>query len=175
MAEILSTLSVISFIVAGVCLVLAIFFWFFFSIPTVIGDLSGRTARKSIARMRAANEKTGSKAYKASKTNAERGKLTGTMPDSEKLSKKKADSDDSRPETGLLSENKAINPGSDETELLAGDETVMLEAETTGLLIDEDATAPLNIPSQKPVKRVGGKKLTMLDDVMLIHTEEVIG
>ena len=107
MAQTLQTLSIISFAVAGVCLVLAIFFWFFFKIPTVIGDLSGRTARKSIAKMRAANEKTGAKSYKESKTNAERGKLTGTMPDSGKLKKKITASDDGKPETGLLAENKA--------------------------------------------------------------------
>ena len=70
MAQTLQTLSIISFAVAGVCLVLAVFFWFFFKIPIVIGDLSGRTARKSIAKMRAANEKSGAKSYKESKTNA---------------------------------------------------------------------------------------------------------
>ena len=81
MAETLQTLSIISFAVAAACFVLAIFLWFFFKIPTVIGDLSGRTARKSIAQMRAANEKSGVKSYKESKTNAERGKVTATMPD----------------------------------------------------------------------------------------------
>ena len=80
MAQTLQTLSVISFVIAGACLVLAVFFWLFFKIPTVIGDLSGRTAKKSIAKMRAANEKTGTKSYKESRINAERGKLTGTIP-----------------------------------------------------------------------------------------------
>ena len=69
MADTLSTLSVISFAVAAVCLVLAVFLGVFFKIPTVISDLSGRTARKSIAKMRTANEKTGVKTYQASKTN----------------------------------------------------------------------------------------------------------
>lgn len=35
-----------------------------FKIPIVIGDLSGRTAKKSIERMRLNNEKTGNKSYK---------------------------------------------------------------------------------------------------------------
>ena len=48
MAETLSILSIVSFAVAGASFMLAVFFWFFFKIPTVIGDLSGRTARKSI-------------------------------------------------------------------------------------------------------------------------------
>ena len=53
MAETLSMLSIISFIVAGVALAVAIFLWIFFKIPRVIGDLSGRNARKSIASVRA--------------------------------------------------------------------------------------------------------------------------
>lgn len=167
MAETLSLLSFVSFAVAGVCLVLAVFFWFFFRIPTVIGDLTGRTARKSIAKMRAANEKTGAKSYKESKINSERGRLTGTMPDSEKLSKKKKSEDNERPETGLLADNKA--------ETIDSEETGMLYSETTGLLIDENATAPLDLSVQHTVKRTGGKKLVMLDEVMLIHTDEVIG
>ena len=167
MAQTLQTLSIISFAVAGVCLVLAIFFWFFFKIPTVIGDLSGRTARKSIAKMRAANEKTGAKSYKESKTNAERGKLTGTMPDSGKLKKKTTASDDGKPETGLLAENKADG--------LESEATGVLESETTGLLIDENATAPLDVPSHNPIVRTGGKKLEIIEEVILVHTEEVIG
>lgn len=173
MAETLSTLSTISFAVAGVSLALAIFFWFFFKIPTVIGDLSGRTARKSIAKMRAANEKTGAKSYKESKTNAARGKLTGTMPDSEKLSKKKILDDDQRPETGLLAENRADGVNTEETGIL-DEATGILDSEATGLLVDENATEPLVTPTQTYSKRTGGMKLTMLEEVMLIHTNEVI-
>lgn len=166
MAELLSTLSIISFIIAGVCLVISVFLWIFFKIPTVIGDLSGRNARKSIARMRAANEKSGSKSYKESKTNAERGKLTDTMQHSKKL-KQKQDSSADRPDTGLLNDNRADTPLSEATE--------MLESETTGLLVDENATAPLDNPvHHKPTNREGGVKLKMLDEVLLIHTDEVI-
>lgn len=165
MAETLQLLSIISFAVAAACLVLAMFLWFFFRIPDVIGDLSGRTARKSIAKMRAANEKSGSKSYKESKANAERGKLTGTMPG---IQGKKTDNlDENKPETGLLNENKA--------EGLESEAIGMLESETTGLLVDDDATAPLNMPEQKPKEKIGGKKLKMIEEVILIHTDEVIG
>ena len=81
MAEILHTLSIISFVVAGVLFALAVVLWFGFKIPDVIGDLTGRTARKSIAKMRSANEKTGIKYYKQSATNVKRGKLTVTASD----------------------------------------------------------------------------------------------
>lgn len=173
MADILSIVSLVSFILSGVAFVLAILFFILFRIPSVIGDLSGRTARKSIAKMRLANEKTGVKSYKESKTNVERGKLTGTMPDSGKLNKKNSAPANGQPETGLLADNKAEGLESEATGVL-DEETGMLESETTGLLVDENATAPLDTPVQKPVVRSGGKKIVMLEEVMFIHTEEVI-
>lgn len=157
MAETLSILSIVSFAVAGASFVLALFFWFFFKIPTVIGDLSGRTARKSIAKIRAANEKTGAKTYKESKTNAARGKLTGNIPDSAKLNNKESHTNSGKPETGLLAENKA---GS-------------IDSEETGML-DSEATAALDTSTPPAVKRIGGKALKLMEEVMLIHTDEVI-
>ena len=173
MAQTLQTLSIISFAVAGVCLVLAVFFFVFFKIPTVIGDLSGRNARKSIARMRATNEKTGAKSYKESKTNVERGKLTDTIPDFGKAKKNTPEADYGKPETGLLAENKAVSLESEETGML-DEATGILESEATGLLIDENATAPLDIQTNKAFARTGGKKLEMIEEVMFIHTDEVI-
>lgn len=173
MANTLQTLSIISFAIAAVCFVLAIFFWFFFKIPTVIGDLSGRTARKSIAQMRAANEKSGVKSYKESKTNAERGKVTATMPDSGKISKKKNVSGNGKPDTGLLTQNNANVRDPEETGML-GDATASLGSETTGLLVDENATASLDAPANKQPARASSKKLVIIEEVMLIHTDEVI-
>lgn len=169
-ADILSLVSLISYIVAGVCLVLAAFFWFFFKIPSVIGDLSGRTAKKSIEKMRQANVRSGSKSYRSSAVNAERGKITDTMQHSSKLNKNQAPqtpmvADTGRPETGILSENKATAYVSEETE--------MLDSNATSLLADENATTALNVEAAPP-RRTGGKKLTMLNEVMLIHTTEVI-
>ena len=162
MAETLSTLSIVAFAVAGVSLVLAVVLFIYFRIPTVIGDLSGRNAKKSIARMRTSNEKSGNKSYRASETNAARGKLTSTMPGiGEQPNKKKSDAkvitQDQMPETGLLKENKAS-----------------LTEESTVLLDDTEETMLLAETSKEPAKRVGGVKLTLLEEVMLIHTEEVI-
>ena len=169
MAETLSTLSIISFVLAAVALAVAIVLWFFFDIPTVIGDLTGRTARKSIAKMRAENEKSGVKKYKESRTNVERGKLTETMSGI----KGKSKGEDDRPETGLLVENKAETIENEETGLLNGEATGILDVEATGLLVDENETVALqrNVLSKK---RVGGKKLTIIEEVMIIHTDEVI-
>ncbi len=166
MAETLSTLSIVSFIAAVLFFAAAIFLWFFFGIPSVIGDLNGRNARKSIARMRVTNERTGVKAYKESHTNVERGKLTNAMRESEKIKKARNSANEDKPETGLLSENAA--------ETFASEGTSILAEEATGLLVDDDATMPLKPPVSVQRKRSGGKKLNMLEEVILIHTEEVI-
>ena len=158
MADILSIVSLISFILSGVAFVLAILFFIMFRIPSVIGDLSGRTAKKSIARMRATNEKTGNKSFKTSSTNAERGTVTDTMHGIKRKNEEKPIDPSERPDTGLLVDNKAEAPTS----------------EATGLLIDEDATAPLDTTVRHPVNRTGGKKLTMIEEVVFVHTDEVI-
>lgn len=169
MAETLSTLSIISFIIAGVCLVLAIFLWIFFRIPSVIGDLTGRTARKSIAKMRSTNEKTGNKNYKTSKINVRRGKLTDTMNginsknDSLKIF-----------ETGLLSENKVEQLDIKETGVLKVEKTDTFDLGVTDLLVDEGTTVSLNDGEQEKIKRDSTKKILMKEELILIHTDEVI-
>ncbi len=167
MAETLGTLSIISFVVAGIALAIAIVLWFIFEIPTVVGDLTGRTARKSIARMRAENEKTGTKKYKESKTNIERGKLTETMSGINR------NTDDDRPETGLLAENRGGGTETEETGLLNAETSTVSDSEDTGLLVDENETVALGNEVETK-ERIGGKSLTMIEEVMLIHTEEVI-
>lgn len=176
MAEVLSIISLVSFIIAGISFVLAVTFFFVFKIPNVIGDLSGRNAQRSIAQLRAINEKSGSKAYKTSETNAKRGKLTGTMEESGKLKKKnkksgelkeKSSTDEERPETGLLESNVVEKSDVQQTELLdTNDET--------GLLGDPNETETLELAFDKAMPRVGGKKLEIIENIMLIHTEEVI-
>lgn len=180
-SEIFSLISLISYIASGVFLVLAVFFWFKFRIPSVIGDLSGRTAKKSIARMRANNEKTGGQGYRPSAANAARGKLTGTMPEVQRKAVPQMPvqpaAGDQMPETGLLGENRAHTVQSQATELL-------VDNEVTGMLVDSDATAVLTESGTttllvenraQPPRRSAAIRLTMLDEVMLIHTNEVIG
>lgn len=170
-AEILSLISTISFIIAVLSFLVAIFLWFFFKMPSVIGDLSGRTARKSIARIRANNERVGGQGYRPSAVNENRGRITDTMHGIAKphppAPKKQPPQDDQRPETGLLRGNLAEAAPSEQTALLHNDEA-------TGMLLDADATAPLNESKSYAVKHLGGVKLTMLDEVILTHTDEVI-
>lgn len=185
MAEILSNVSIVLYVIAGVCFVLAILFWFVFDIPTVFGDLTGRTARKSIAKMRENNEKSGVKSFKHSKINVDRGKLTGVPETTENIAQEtKGNKVVIEDETGLLDEATALLVESEETTLLVeSEETGLLEenvetgllaeVEETGLLVEDNETALLeeivqyNIPAS-------GKSLEMIESIMLIHTREVI-
>ncbi|MGI6076969.1 MAG: hypothetical protein ACOYCB_02250 [Fastidiosipilaceae bacterium] len=56
MSGIFDTISYVAFSLAGIALIAAIVMWFRFDIAKIAGDLSGRTARKSIAQMREKNE-----------------------------------------------------------------------------------------------------------------------
>lgn len=192
MAAKLSMASVILLVLSAVFLFLAIFFFLLFNIPSVISDLSGRTAKRSISKLRAANEKSSSKFYGSSDQNKARGKLTDRIekpakgdsaekPDKKNASKygKKKDlvfaTMDDRPETGLLSENRrqeastsqattALNPEDATDELFPRERQ---SGTTTDLLVADPTT-------KKTVRRTGGIKLSLLDEVIQIHTDEVI-
>lgn len=55
MAELLVKISYIAFAGAVVCLILAVILFIKFKTPTVIGDLSGKNAKKAIQQMRETN------------------------------------------------------------------------------------------------------------------------
>ena len=166
MADILSIVSLVSFIIAGISLVVAVFLWINFKIPTVIGDLTGRTARKSIAKMRASNEASGSKSYRPSTTNVNRGKLTDTMPDSVKLNQQvTAPAPFDKGQTGILDENKASGN--------SAESTAMLDDSATELLLGSEETELLAQEAQAK-RKAAKKKLRMLDEVIYTHTDEVI-
>lgn len=83
--ESLNTLSIVFFVCAAVFLITGIVLFFVLDIISVYGDLSGRTARKAIERMRKENEETGNKAYKPSAVNEKRGRLTDKMSESGRI------------------------------------------------------------------------------------------
>lgn len=160
MADILHIISIVSFVLAVLFVVLAVVLWFVFKIPNVIGDLSGHNARKSIAQMRQNNERTGDKSYKPSERNIARGKLTGTMEE------RKVSSNVSSEETGLLNENLAKDYDEQATGLLVDDVTEFLDdsGETEALVAN--VTSINRAPSSIEVQ--------LIEEVMLIHTEEKI-
>jgi len=87
--------------------------------------------------------------------------------------KEKTDNEEKRPDTGLLAENRAETTGIEDTVFLNEEASRPLAFEETSLLVDENETVALDGNAQT-VKRVGGKMLTLIEEVMLIHTDEVI-
>lgn len=167
MAEFLSTLSVISFAAGAVFFLIALFLFFLFKIPLVIGDLSGRTAKKTIAKIRAANEKSAGKGYHSGRKNYEKTNFPNGIHDLEKQNEKDNLSFNGRPETGLLAENKA--------EEYIESSTQPMEEETAALLTDEDETVPLeNIINYESKIRSNKKKIDLIEEIIIIHTEEAI-
>lgn len=151
MAETLSTLSFVCYISAAILLIVGIVLFVVLRIPKTFSDYTGRSARKRIMKIRNTNEQTGNKSYRPSKVNKERGKITDNMPEKPKNRKKQE-----MPETGLISENKARR----------------YESEATGLL--EESTAELNEPELAQLARPSKVKLKLLNEVIYIHTQEVI-
>lgn len=72
-------------IASGVMLAVSIVLFFWLRIPSVISDLTGRTARKAIDEIRKQNESTGDKVYRSSPVNRARGKLTDKITPSGNL------------------------------------------------------------------------------------------
>lgn len=156
MVEIIKTLSVIAFAAAGVCLLLAVFVWFRFRILSVINDLTGKTAKRAIEQIRRNNMKSGDKAYRSSQVNIRRGPLTSPMPDA------------AATETEKLPEEQL---GSRVPET-----TLFQEEGKTELLLNREGTTVLNgrtghgaVTPEKP-----GVELTIIEQIVLIHTNEVI-
>lgn len=142
MAEKLFTVSTALFVLAAVFLIIAIILWIKFKIPDIVGDLTGKTAKKSIALMRESNAKKNDRVFRLNMVPERRSPQGGKTEEIDG--------------TVVLSENLE---GSDS---FFAEETMVLN---TVELFD------MNEFGEQEQK---GEKLVMLDEVMLIHTDEVI-
>ena len=136
---------------AVLCLIVALVLFFVLKIGDVIGDLTGATARKAIEQIRSQNENTGSKTYKSSHINRERGKLTDRMTPSGRISRPATSGNGEAMATSKISTQQldAAARESYETSLLeagAANETTLLQpegsGETTVLSQDEQYVPP---------------------------------
>ncbi len=125
--ELLQTLSIASYIAAAFFFLVAVALFFLLDVPKLYGDISGRTAKKAIEKIRRQNETSGNKAYKPSPVNAERGKITDRISHSGRVQ--------STPD------HTPIGVGTEELST-SGNETTLLEqcaGETTLLATDAPA------------------------------------
>ncbi len=157
MVETIKLLSTIAFIASAVLLALAVFLFFKFRIITIINDLTGRTARKSIAQIRENNIRSGERPYRSSAVNISRGKLTEPIPD-----------DTSRTTERLPGASAPlVNPGT----------TLLHEDGTTELLVaNEDTTVLADNESARTIEDTVVHKIEVqiLERIIYLHTDEVI-
>lgn len=168
----INIVSIIFFIIAGVSLLVAIYSFVRFNIPQVIGELSGRTARKSIAQMRDKNEKTGNKAHRPSPSAIERGTLTDKIE--KKKSVEKSDKKISKVEEGteLLNSTEKLLTNI-QTELFNENETELSDDNATTVLSEETTVLTNNDNSQINVSN-DSNDFKIIQNIVLIHTNETI-
>ncbi len=193
MAETLSVISLISFLAAGVFAILAVVLWFVFHIPTVAGELSGRTAKKSIERTRRNNEEASKNSRGAGpvrdkgKNFPADGRQAGkNSPADERQAGKNSPADERQTrknrsegggiETALRAESAAGTRRRETAQ--QGRETVRRSRETaqqsreTEVLADAGSLEASG--SGNPQRRMSAVKIELLEEILFIHTKEVI-
>lgn len=204
MTQLYNIISIVAFSLAGVFFLVSLFLWFKFNIWEVIGDLTGRNAKKSIQQMRQENEKSGVNLYRTSGSYGARGG-SGEISVRQNSTKTETDEiktggistggiktaritsvDEGNNATTLLSENNTddenvttiLDSGATEllddgaTELLDGGETELLDDGATELL--DEGTTVLTDLAANPQSTVNPTKLTIIQSIVLIHTDEEI-
>lgn len=172
----INPVSIILFALAGVSLVVAIYSFIRFNIPQVIGELTGRTAKKSIAQMREKNAKTGDKSHRPSAVAQERGTLTDKIDEKEtEVTAKKSDSTELLDEGTELLSDSTDDEGTEvlgnATELLIDNATELLSDETSILNEETSVLSPTMLEST-PVEI--NDEFKMIQNIIFVHTNETI-
>ena len=74
--ELLQNLSLASYVLAGIFLMVSIILFFRLDVIKLVGDFTGANERKAIENMRLQNENSGNSSYKSMRSNTSRGRLT---------------------------------------------------------------------------------------------------
>lgn len=183
LGQILKIISVISFSLAGILFVAAVFMFIKLNVPAIIGDLSGRTAEKQIKAIRELNSSTGDKRYRPGVINMERGKLTEKVEKNEVQVKRINPGDTARASQTGIQEVKAVT---EKTDILGLDGTEVLAAETEELTNYTEAleaptgtevlsvTEELGPKGERAKVKDGGTLFEIIEDIVVVHTDEVI-
>ncbi|MBR0467070.1 MAG: hypothetical protein IJJ40_06240 [Clostridia bacterium] len=79
-------IAIVGFSLGGIALISAVFMFIKMNIPSIIGDLSGKTVAREIKAIRESNSKSGDKLHKSSHVNISRGFLTEKVRETDKKS-----------------------------------------------------------------------------------------
>lgn len=150
-------------ILCGAMIVTSILLFILLKIPKVIGDLTGRTARKAIENIRNQNESSGDKTYRSSLVNQERGKLTDKISPSGRLIRNPTDLLGGAMATEKIGTQQLV---SDETAVLdSGNETTVLTGEL------ENGGNETTLLSQTDISN---NVFEIEYEITYIHTNEII-
>lgn len=167
-ASILNNVSIVLFVLAVVFLILGIVTFIVFKIPTVIGDLTGRNARKSIEQIRERNEKGGKKSHRPHPVAVDRGTLTDQIKESEHLPKKPITKQNKKPKP-------TVPVGSKATDVLKDvNATAKLDYDENGTEVLNEGTQVLSEEAINTAINEPAVEFKMIQSIVLIHTEEVI-
>ncbi len=181
LATIYNLISIVAFIIAGIAFAAAVFMWFKFGILKIIGDLSGRTARKSIEQKRSANEKSGKKSYRPTPNAVERGALTDTIDQNVKLKKEKKKSEKlartEKPAKTAKTKAKESIAENQTAVLIDDNATTVLETNETEVLNDgttvlEDGTTVLSPQATNAAKTK--TEFVTVQEILLFAADETI-
>ncbi len=145
-------------ILAGVMLITSVLLFFILNIPHVVGDLTGRNAKKAIENIRNQNESSDDTLYKTSEVNRERGKITDKIA----TSSFKKDPSKNLNKSDMVTEKNI-------TQELSYNETTVLDvaSETTVLNDEGGETTVLDVPTKSSLFQIEY-------EITYIHTQEVI-
>lgn len=145
--ELLQNLSLASYILAGIFLLISVVLFFRLDVIKLIGDFTGVNERKAIESMRQQNEDGVAKGYKPSKTSSSRGNVTDKISPSGRLQHNTSKLN-SVSQTEKFSTKELTPSGNETTVLTAGaNETTVLSAginETTVLSPSMNETTVLS-------------------------------
>lgn len=180
MTQIYNLIAIISFSLAVIGLGATAYIWFKYKIIDIINDLSGKTARRSIAQLRTENEKSGIKIHRASIEAYNRGKIT------EEIEKIK-ESPPPKSELRGTPTEKLGKIGSGATDVLATEELAAAVREQTSGKIplsqaEEEVNGTVELTGEMETeqlmqnldKQTKPGKLKILQEIVKTHTDEKI-
>lgn len=196
MATAYMILAIAAFVVSGILFVTGIFLFIKMDVPSIIGDLSGKTAQKQIKAMRERNAESGDKRYRPGQLNEERGMLTEPVTISGRLLRKGKTGETAHPSKRLdvkgqigetSSQNILRGEPTDElgqSEYLSCETEVLAETDATDILSDgtqvleETSATTVLTPTDELVNSTESKEepvsFTIMENTLSIHTDEVI-
>lgn len=187
-------IAIVGFSLAGIALIVAVFMFIKMNIPSVIGDLTGKTVAREIKAMREFNNSKGNRRFRPSKVNLERGTLTEKVDisiDDKKVmaeahaskrldraetneKKKNSKSQKSNGTIGLndfeMNPTDVLNEGSSTTEVLSDNSAEVLDPNATEVL-SENQIEVLNTDNTEVLSKNTNE---LLDDSTTVLAERTI-